>query len=61
MYLIDGGLFDNLPIKPLQNKSYDIHTLDLFAKNKIGTKKKNPIKNIKNYYLNNFIKIINIV
>lgn len=48
MYLIDGGLFDNLPIKPLQNKSYDIHTLDLFAKEpKIGTKNKNPIKNIK--------------
>lgn len=48
MYLIDGGLFDNLPIKPLQNKGYDIHTLDLFAKeSKIGTKNKNPIKNIK--------------
>lgn len=48
MYLIDGGLFDNLPIKPLQNKGYDIHTLDLFAKeSKIGIKNKNPIKNIK--------------
>ena len=51
MYLIDGGLFDNLPIKPLQNKGYDIHTLDLFAKeSKIGTKNKNPIKNIKRLF-----------
>lgn len=48
MYLIDGGLFDNLPIKPLENKGYEIHTLDLFAKNIENVKKRiNPIKNAK--------------
>jgi len=48
MYLIDGGLFDNLPIKPLEDKNYDIHTLDLFAKNKISEKKRiNPMSYIK--------------
>lgn len=35
MYLIDGGLFDNLPIKPIENQGYDIITLDLFAKKKV--------------------------
>ena len=38
MYLIDGGLFDNIPIKPLENKNYDILTIDLFPK-----KYSNPI------------------
>jgi NTE family protein len=48
MYLIDGGLFDNLPIKPLEDKNYDIHTLDLFAKNKVSEKKRiNPMSYIK--------------
>lgn len=48
MYLIDGGLFDNIPIKPLQNKGYDIYSIDLFAKNSgVANKKYNPIKNIK--------------
>ena len=48
MNLIDGGLFDNLPIKPLLEKNYDIYTIDLFAKdNQIKTKKFNPLKNIK--------------
>ena len=49
MYLIDGGLFDNLPIKPLENKGYEILTIDLFAKKE--TKKSffniNPLKPIK--------------
>lgn len=48
MYLIDGGLFDNIPIKPLENKGYDIYAIDLFAKsNEHKTKKFNPIKSIK--------------
>jgi NTE family protein len=48
MYLIDGGLFDNLPIKPLENKGYDIHTLDLFAKEESYKPFKiNPIRSIK--------------
>jgi len=48
MYLIDGGLFDNIPIKPLQNKNYDIYSIDLFAKeHKTIIKKSNPLKEIK--------------
>ncbi len=48
MYLIDGGLFDNIPIKPLQNKDYDIYCVDLFAKeHKTTIKKPNPLKKIK--------------
>ena len=48
MYLIDGGLFDNIPIKPLQNRGYDIYAIDLFAKSQEHkTKKFNPIKSIK--------------
>lgn len=48
MYLIDGGLFDNLPIKPLEDKGYEIYSVDLFTK-KQGSflKKINPIKAIK--------------
>jgi NTE family protein len=48
MYLIDGGLFDNIPIKPLQDKNYDIYAIDLFAKeHKTTIKKSNPLKEIK--------------
>lgn len=48
MYLIDGGLFDNIPIKPLLNKNYDIYSVDLFAKeHKTIIKKSNPLKEIK--------------
>ena len=48
MQLIDGGLFDNVPIKPLQNKDYDIFAVDLFPKSKSSPKRKiNPIKTIK--------------
>lgn len=59
MYLIDGGLFDNLPIKPLENKGYDIYTLDLFAKEKnYKPYKINPLRAIKKalfkqLYINN--------
>ena len=48
MYLIDGGLFDNIPIKPLEEKGYDIYAVDLFARSgEHKTKKFNPIKSIK--------------
>jgi len=48
MYLIDGGLFDNVPIRPLMDKNYDIYSIDLFPKeNKHTTKKLNPIKVLK--------------
>lgn len=48
MLLIDGGLFDNIPIKPLENRGYDIYAIDLFAKsNEHKTKKFNPLKSIK--------------
>ncbi|AXH10972.1 patatin [Malaciobacter halophilus] len=48
MYLIDGGLFDNIPIKPLENSGYDIYAVDLFAKkNSIYKQDFNPIKLLK--------------
>ncbi|MFY9074449.1 patatin-like phospholipase family protein [Malaciobacter mytili] len=48
MYLIDGGLFDNVPIKPLQNKGYEIFAVDLFPKRtQHTTKKLNPLKLLK--------------
>lgn len=46
MLLIDGGLFDNLPIKPLENQGYEIYAVDLFAKehkHKESKKRFNPI------------------
>lgn len=48
MSLIDGGLFDNIPIKPLENKNYDIYSVDLFPRSIHPRKKKfRPIKIIK--------------
>ncbi|QKF83406.1 patatin-like phospholipase family protein [Halarcobacter ebronensis] len=32
MYLIDGGLFDSVPIKPFDKNSYEIIAIDLFPK-----------------------------
>lgn len=50
MNLIDGGLFDNIPIKPLLDKNYNIYAIDLFAKNgEIKTRNLNPLKNIKKF------------
>ena len=46
MLLIDGGLFDNIPIKPLQNRGYDIYAIDLFAKSE-----EHKIKKLKTKYL----------
>jgi NTE family protein len=48
MYLIDGGLFDNIPIKPLENKNYDIFAIDLFPKKYSNPVLRiNPVKIIK--------------
>lgn len=62
MYLIDGGLFDNVPIKPLQNKGYEIFAVDLFPKRtQHTTKKVNPLKLLKKRFLKNYMKTIPIV
>lgn len=48
MYLIDGGLFDSVPIKPFDNTKYKVFAIDLFPKsNKLPTKKLNPLKILK--------------
>lgn len=48
MYLIDGGLFDSIPIKPFSNSEYKVFAIDLFPKNnKLPTIKINPIKILK--------------
>ena len=48
MYLIDGGLFDSVPIKPFDKKLYDILAIDLFPKSdSLEKKKKDPIKTLK--------------
>lgn len=48
MYLIDGGLFDSVPIKPFDKNIYDVLSIDLFPKSKqLGRKKKNPLKILK--------------
>ena len=49
MYLIDGGLFDNVPIKPLLHKGYHIISLDLFPSLK-------PINKNSNFNLIKYIK-----
>ena len=48
MYLIDGGLFDNVPIKPFKDTEYKTFAIDLFPKkNKLPTIKLNPLKILK--------------
>lgn len=48
MYLIDGGLIDNIPIKPLLDKNYNICSIDLLPRLEKSSKKSiNPIKIIK--------------
>lgn len=47
MYLIDGGLFDNIPIKPLLDKNYNICSIDLFAKRNNFISKPSAMKEIK--------------
>lgn len=65
MYLIDGGLFDNIPIKPLENKNYDIFAIDLFPRKQSYIKTKfNPVKIakkkiFKQLYDNNKYSILN--
>ncbi len=46
--LIDGGLFDNIPIKPLENRNYTIYSIDLMPKSTNTNKRGfNPLKPIK--------------
>lgn len=46
--LIDGGLFDNLPIKPFENKNFHIYTIDLMPKStQIKRRGFNPLKPLK--------------
>lgn len=48
MYLIDGGLFDSIPIKAFDDNIYNIFAIDLFPKSKkLPTIKINPIKLLK--------------
>lgn len=57
MQLIDGGLFDNMPIKPFENKDYSICTLDLIPQqNKENNTKNNPFKFIKRKIFTQFIE-----
>ena len=45
--LIDGGLFDNIPIKPLENKGYTINCIDLMPKATKKQKNKKTFSPIK--------------
>ncbi|RXK11517.1 patatin [Halarcobacter mediterraneus] len=57
MQLIDGGLFDNMPIKPLENKNYTIYTLDLLPhQSKENNTKNNPFKFVKRKIFTQFIE-----
>ncbi len=49
MELIDGGLFDNMPIKPLLDGKHEIYTVDIMpSKNSFNPKKSfSPLKKIK--------------
>lgn len=49
MYLIDGGLFDSVPITPLDKNIYEILSIDLFPKSekKAGKKRLNFLKILK--------------
>jgi len=47
-YLIDGGLFDNMPITPLEKKGYKIYCIDLMPKSeKTNTKRFDLLKPLK--------------
>lgn len=47
-YLIDGGLFDSIPIKPFDTSIYEVFAIDLFPKNpKPKVFKINPLKILK--------------
>ena len=49
MELIDGGLFDNMPIKPLLDLKHEIYTVDVMPSKNIFNQKVsyNPIKRLK--------------
>ncbi len=66
MYLIDGGLFDCLPIKVFKKEEYEVFAIDLFPKGhrKIKKFKLNPIKYLKKglftqLYANHSYSILN--
>lgn len=46
MYLIDGGLIDNLPVRPFLDKNYHICSIDLIPRRQNSKKRRsfNPIK-----------------
>ncbi len=54
--LIDGGLFDNMPIKPLENKGFDIYTVDLMPRSTNEKRRGfNPLKQLKkNFFKTRF-------
>lgn len=60
-YLIDGGLIDNLPIRPFLNKDYEIYSIDLLPrKTNIGRKRSfNPIKILKRKIFSHWIDNVN--
>ncbi|XPV68733.1 MAG: patatin-like phospholipase family protein [Halarcobacter sp.] len=61
MNLIDGGLFDNLPIKPLLDGEHKICTVDLLPRRVQVTKKRNfnPIKKLKKKIFAQWIDNVN--
>lgn len=61
MNLIDGGLFDNLPIKPLMDGKHQICTIDLLPRKILLSKKRNfnPIKKLKKRIFANWINNVN--
>jgi len=49
MNLIDGGLIDNLPVRPLLDKKHEIYSIDLFPRRHLNGSRRgfNPIKIVK--------------
>lgn len=60
-YLIDGGLIDNLPVRPFLNKDYKIYSIDLLPRKTNITKKRsfNPIKVVKRKIFSHWIDNVN--
>lgn len=59
MSLIDGGLFDNIPIKPFLKRDYKILSLDALPRKKsLGKKSLNPLRFVKKKLFKNLHKNI---
>jgi len=60
-YLIDGGLIDNLPIRPFLETKYKICSIDLMPRKQHTTKKRvfNPIKMAKRKLFSHWIDNVN--